>query len=73
MPTCAYQPPARKKDGKILGRPTGPATQYKLDPKRKQIEDLLQKEVSIRQIAKIVECAPSTLADYINREGLRPQ
>ncbi len=60
---------ARKKDGKILGRPTGPATQYKLDPKRKQIEDLLKKEVSIRQIAKIVECAPSTLADYIRRKA----
>ncbi|WP_028301866.1 recombinase family protein [Oceanospirillum beijerinckii] len=62
---------ARKKDGKILGGPTGPANQYKLDPKRKQIEDLLKKEVSIRQIAKIVECAPSTLADYIRRESLR--
>jgi len=64
---------ARKKDGKILGRPQGPAGQYKLDPHKKTIKELVSKGVSLRQIAKIIGCASSTLADYIKREGLKPQ
>ena len=63
---------ARKKAGKTLGRPRGPAEATKLDPYRAQIQDLLNKQVSKRSIAKIVEVAPSTLYDYINRHKMRP-
>lgn len=62
---------ARKKDGVILGRPKGPAARTKLDDHRPQIQDLLNKGVSKRSIAKIVECSPSTLYDYINRHKLK--
>jgi len=64
---------ARKKDGMILGRPKGPAAKTSLDPKRAQIQDLINKGVSKRSVAKIIECAPSTLYDYIRRHKLKPQ
>jgi len=64
---------ARKKDGMILGRPKGPAARTKLDDHRPQIQDLLNKKVSKRSIAKIVECSPSTLYDYINRHKLQAE
>src|SRR5690606_9984767 len=64
---------ARKKDGMILGRPKGPAEKTSLDPKRVQIQDLINKGVSKRSVAKIIECAPSTLYDYINRHKIKPQ
>ena len=64
---------ARKKDGMILGRPKGPAARTKLDDHRPQIQDLLNKKVSKRSIAKIVECSPSTLYDYINRHTLQAE
>lgn len=56
---------ARKKNGMILGRPRGPATKLRLDAKKDQIQDLLSKGVSKRSIAKVIECPPSTLYDYI--------
>lgn len=60
----------RKKIGMILGRPKGPATHTKLDKHHDQIQDLINKGVSKRSIAKIIECAPSTLYDYINRKKI---
>lgn len=60
----------RKKIGMILGRPKGPATHTKLDKHHDQIQYLLNKGVSKRSIAKIIECAPSTLYDYINRKKI---
>ena len=62
---------ARKKNGMILGRPKGQAAKTKLDKHRAQIQDLVNKGVSKRSIAKIVECAPSTLYDYIRRKGIK--
>ena len=64
---------ARKKIGMILGRPRGPATHTKLDKYHLQIQDLINKGVSKRSIAKIIECAPSTLYDYINRKNIKKQ
>ena len=64
---------ARKKDGMTLGRPKGPAESTKLDVHRKQIQDLVNKGVSKRSIAKIIECAPSTLYDYLKRRNIKPE
>lgn len=61
---------ARKANGMTLGRPTGKAESTKLDAKRAQIVDLINKGVSKRAIAKVVDCAPSTLYDYIKRHNL---
>ena len=61
---------ARKKNGMILGRPKGPAEKTKLDTNRSQIQDLIDKGVSKRSIAKIVDCAPTTLYDYIKRRRI---
>ncbi|MFT2112634.1 recombinase family protein [Marinomonas sp. 2405UD68-3] len=60
----------RKKNGMTLGRPKGPAISTKLDKHRPQIQDLINKRVSKRSIAKIIECAPSTLYDYIKRKKM---
>ena len=61
---------AIKKNGMILGRPKGPAEKTKLDANRSQIQDLIDKGVSKRSIAKIVDCAPTTLYDYIKRRKI---
>lgn len=61
---------ARKKAGMILGRPKGQAEKTKLDKHRAQIQDLVNKGVSKRSIAKIIECAPSTLYDYVKRRKI---
>jgi len=63
---------ARKQNGMILGRPKGPAEKTKLDAHKPQIQDLINKGVSKRSIAKIVECAPTTLYDYIKRRKIGP-
>ncbi len=61
----------RKKAGIILGRPKGPAANTKLDKHRAQIQDFINKGVSKRSIAKIIECAPSTLYDYVSRKSIK--
>lgn len=48
---------ARKAAGMELGRPKGKAARVKLDDKRSEILSLLDKGVSKRSIAKIVDCA----------------
>ncbi len=58
---------ARKAAGMVLGRPKGKAAKVKLDDKRSEILSLLDKGVSKRSIAKIVDCAPSTLYDWFKR------
>lgn len=64
---------ARKKDGVTLGRPKGPAQHTKLDKHRPQIQELIDKGVSKRSIAKIIDASPSTLYDYINRHKIKAQ
>lgn len=64
---------ARKQNGMILGRPRGQAEKTKLDKHRAQIQDLVNKGVSKRSIAKIIECAPSTLYDYVKRRGIKQE
>jgi DNA invertase Pin-like site-specific DNA recombinase len=61
---------ARKAAGMVLGRPKGKAEKVKLDAKRSEILSLLDKGVSKRSIAKIVDCAPSTLYDWFKRHKI---
>jgi len=62
---------ARKAAGMSLGRPKGKAEKVKLDSREDEIKDLLQKKVSKRAIAKIVDCAPSTLYDWMKRRKIK--
>jgi DNA invertase Pin-like site-specific DNA recombinase len=62
----------RKAAGLPLGRPKGtPAPRRKLDAKEIEIRGYLAKGISKRSIAKLVECAPSTLYDWLARRNLR--
>ncbi len=61
---------ARKKNGVILGRPKGPAKSLKLDPKRELIEKYIGMGLSLRETARLVEAAPSTLSEYIKRHEI---
>ena len=62
----------RKAAGKPLGRPKGrTATSLKLDPKAAEIRGYLAKGISKRSIAKLVECSPSTLYDWLARRNIR--
>ena len=62
----------RKAEGKPLGRPKGRrATRVKLDDCEQEIRQYLAKGISKRAIAKLVDCAPSTLYDWLDRRNLR--
>lgn len=60
----------RKADGVQLGRPRGEQTELSLDKHAAQIRDLLSKNVSKSSIAKIVDCTPQTLYNWLARRGL---
>lgn len=61
----------RRALGLPLGRPKGAkAKKVKLDEHEKDIINFLKKGVSKLSIAKIVECSPSTLYDWIERNHL---
>ena len=63
----------RKASGKPLGRPKGrQSAKLKLDPRRQEIQMYLDKGISKRSIAKLVDCAPSTLYYWLERNNLRP-
>lgn len=62
---------ARKAAGYQLGRPKGQAKTLKLDAKREQIEKYLGMGLGIRETARLIDVAPSTLSDYVKRRGLR--
>lgn len=62
----------RRADGKPLGRPKGKkAARVKLDAKEADIRHYLAKGISKRAIAKLVECSPSTLYDWLARRNIR--
>jgi DNA invertase Pin-like site-specific DNA recombinase len=61
----------RKAEGKKLGRPKGkPATHLKLDEKEAEIRYYLQKGISKRSIAKLLDCSPSTLYHWLERRHI---
>lgn len=58
----------RKAAGKPLGRPKGrQSAKLKLDSKATEIQRYLEKGISKRSIAKLVDCAPSTLYYWLSR------
>lgn len=59
-----------KADGVKLGRPEGPAKRTKLDEREAEIRGYLTKQISKRNIAKLVDCSPSTLYAWMNRKGI---
>ena len=62
----------RKAEGKPLGRPKGKrASRLKLDAKESEIRKYLAKGISKRAIAKLVDCAPSTLYEWLERRQIR--
>lgn len=64
----------RKAEGKTLGRPKGQqAVRLKLDAREAEIRNYLAKGISKRCIAKLVECSPSTLYDWLERRQIRPR
>ncbi len=61
----------RKAAGKPLGRPKGrQSAKLKLDPRKQEIQMYLDKGISKRSIAKLVDCAPSTLYYWLERHQL---
>ena len=61
----------RKAAGKTLGRPKGrQSASLKLDAKEQEIKMYLAKGISKRSIAKLVDCAPSTLYNWLRRNQL---
>jgi DNA invertase Pin-like site-specific DNA recombinase len=64
----------RKAEGKPLGRPKGQqSVRLKLDAREAEIRNYLAKGISKRSIAKLVECSPSTLYDWLERRQIRPR
>lgn len=57
----------RKEDGMKLGRPKGQAQLLKLDNYRDEILQYLKKGINKRAISKLIECAPSTLYEWLRR------
>ena len=61
----------RKAAGKTLGRPKGKqSASLKLDAREQEIKMYLAKGISKRSIAKLVDCAPSTLYYWLKRHRL---
>lgn len=64
----------RQAEGKTLGRPKGrKSAQLKLDAREAEIRGYLNKGISKRSIAKLVDCSPSTLYDWLERQHLHPR
>ncbi len=62
----------RKAEGKHLGRPKGrKSASLKLDAYDAEIRTYLATGISKRSIAKLLDCSPSTLYDWLSRRGLR--
>lgn len=61
----------RRQDGVTLGRPRGPASHVKLDAKEADIRRYLAKGINKRAVAKLIDCAPSTLYSWLERRGIK--
>ena len=60
----------RKMDGMKLGRPKGESDTLKLDAFRDEITGYLKKGINNRSIAKLIECSPSTLYQWLKRRHI---
>jgi DNA invertase Pin-like site-specific DNA recombinase len=64
----------RRAEGKPLGRPKGKqSASLKLDAREPEIRLYLAKGISKRSIAKLLDCSPTTLYDWLERRQLRPK
>ena len=64
---------ARKAAGMTLGRPKGKSKTVKLDDHEEEIKGYLRKGINKRAIAKLVDCAPSTLYDWMKRRNIKTE
>jgi DNA invertase Pin-like site-specific DNA recombinase len=63
----------RRAEGKPLGRPRGKAAaRLKLDAQEAVIRGYLAKGINKLAIAKLIECAPSTLYRWLALRNLQP-
>ncbi len=60
-----------KTDGIKLGRPKGQAELLKLDSFYNEITGYLKKGINKRSIAKLIECSPSTLYQWLKRRHIK--
>lgn len=60
----------RKNDGLTLGRPKGESDTLKLDAFRTEITGYLKKGINKRAIAKLIECSPATLYQWMKRRQI---
>lgn len=60
----------KKLEGVKLGRPKGQSDVLKLDSFRDQIYGYLKKGINKRAIAKLIECSPSTLYQWLKRRHI---
>jgi DNA invertase Pin-like site-specific DNA recombinase len=60
-----------KQEGKILGRPKGEAATLKLDKNHNEIISYLEKKISKRSIAKLIECSPTSLYHWLKRRKIK--
>src|SRR5262245_16894911 len=61
---------AARSRGRLLGRPKGSLGKSKLDGKEGEIRKLLEKEVSTRSLAKIMDVSPTNLRHFIRTRKL---
>jgi DNA invertase Pin-like site-specific DNA recombinase len=64
---------AARAKGRLLGRPKGTLGTSKLDGKEGEIRMLLEKEVSKRSIAKIMDVSKTNLRHFIQTRKLAPE
>src|SRR3954465_1194164 len=64
---------AARAKGRLLGRPKGALGTSKLDGKEGEIRMLLEKEVSKRSLAKIMDVSPTNLRHFIRTRKLAPE
>src|SRR3954447_23861547 len=64
---------AARAKGRLLGRPKGALGTSKLDGKEGEIRKLLEKEVSKRSIAKIMDVSTTNLRHFIRTRKLAPE
>jgi DNA invertase Pin-like site-specific DNA recombinase len=58
-------------EGIQLGRPKGQAERVKLDDHETAIRGYLAKGINKRDIARLIECAPSTLYEWLKRRNIK--
>jgi DNA invertase Pin-like site-specific DNA recombinase len=64
---------AARAKGRLLGRPKGSLGTSKLDGKEGEIRMLLEKEVSKRSLAKIMDVSTTNLRHFIRTRKLAPE